>query len=204
MTQEEIDKTFAQIITGAEVEDSAAHRWLTPELEESMRLLKERQARIKAAERPYAIPGLDVAWWKEEPPLKVWVHEDVLCALGPGYIQLNGYVCLPGGHPWWVDDLQEKYDGDWPEVHGGITFGPHVTGWIGFDTGHAGDWWDDEEIAKAAPVVAESRAKMRAIGHGSILLDGYKDGYAWDRHWTLAQLVHETEDLARQVKAQQR
>jgi hypothetical protein len=62
-----------------------------------------------------------------------------------------GYVRVPAGHPWYgqgYDDVRTA-DGDWPDVHGGLTFaepdtdcgkgGDDSAWWLGFDCGHAGD-----------------------------------------------------------------
>lgn len=64
-----------------------------------------------------------------------------------------GYVRIPPGHPWHGlhydhDDLR-TIDGEWVDVHGGLTFsepdthcdkgGPDDAWWLGFDCAHAGD-----------------------------------------------------------------
>ena len=67
-----------------------------------------------------------------------------------------GYVRIPPGHPWHgknYDDMR-TVDGDWPDVHGGLTFaGPDTdcgkggednAWWLGFDCAHAGDAPDPE------------------------------------------------------------
>jgi hypothetical protein len=98
---------------------------------------------------------------------------------------LCGYVAIPEGHPW-HREVGEHSDVD---VHGGITYArdhaPHsgrrldVLGawWIGFDTGHAGDF---------APGVAA------ILGRGPRPDEVYKD---------LAYVRAETERLAEQAKA---
>jgi hypothetical protein len=62
-----------------------------------------------------------------------------------------GYIRIPPGHPWHgkgYDDVRAA-DGDWPDVHGGLTFaepdtdcgkgGEDNAWWLGFDCAHAGD-----------------------------------------------------------------
>ena len=62
-----------------------------------------------------------------------------------------GYVRIPPGHPWHgqgYDDVRAA-DGEWIEVHGGLTFakpdtdcgkdGEDNAWWLGFDCAHAGD-----------------------------------------------------------------
>jgi hypothetical protein len=62
-----------------------------------------------------------------------------------------GYVRIPAGHPWHGKDYDDvrTSDGDWPDVHGGLTFAEPDTDcgkgggddawWLGFDCAHAGD-----------------------------------------------------------------
>lgn len=62
-----------------------------------------------------------------------------------------GYVRVPAGHPWHgkgYDDVC-RVDGEWVDVHGGLTFaeadtdcgkgGEDNAWWLGFDCAHAGD-----------------------------------------------------------------
>jgi hypothetical protein len=94
-------------------------------------------------------------------------HPDVLLAKGvhEGYeweVTSNrlgyrcGYVRVPQGHPWHgqgYDDVRTA-GGDWPDVHGGLTFaeadtdcgkgGEDSAWWLGFDCAHAGDAPDPE------------------------------------------------------------
>lgn len=63
------------------------------------------------------------------------------------------------------------------EVHGGITYGPDNDGWIGFDTGHAGDVNLDEN--------GEQWGDVPPIGE--------------DRVWTLEKVRKETEDFAENI-----
>ena len=87
-----------------------------------------------------------------------------------------GYVRVPLGHPWHgkgYDDVRTA-DGDWPEVHGGLTFaepdtdcgkgGDDNAWWVGFDAAHAGDAPD--------PELPGYDARM-AIGYGTVKTTAY-------------------------------
>lgn len=62
---------------------------------------------------------------------------------------LCGYVGIPEGHPWYRTDYDGvRVDGDYVDVHGGLTFAddhvlagekPAGVWWIGFDCAHSGD-----------------------------------------------------------------
>lgn len=148
-------------------------------------------------------PIVDFPWWREDPPIRAWDGpEGVLCAIaaGGGMPGLNGYVRLPGGHPWRDLDLQ-SVDYEVVEVHGGITFGPTSDGWIGFDTGHGGDVWAWPEVEpyldSLHPQIRDSWLDMRERGTLNLLADITP----WTQHWTLERVVVETERLAAQVAA---
>lgn len=95
-----------------------------------------------------------------------------LTADAPIFGAVNGYVKLPAGHPWRDMDLQMG-EVDVP-VHGGITYGPDESGWIGFDTLHSGDYWPD------MPDVL---------------------GVGRDKTWTLELVAAEAQQLARHAAA---
>ncbi len=124
--------------------------------------------------------------WMDEPTHLEFEHAGFRCAilrhreLGT----LNGYVGIPEGHPWFrvVDTCCSDVD-----VHGGITYAeprppkdvPDTDGrwwWIGFDTGHAGDF-----------MPATSFLLGRTEPHDG---EVYRD---------LAYVRHETEQLAEQA-----
>ncbi|WP_271437700.1 hypothetical protein [Micrococcus luteus] len=57
--------------------------------------------------------------------------------------QVNGYIKLPEDHPW-VTSMDYIDTGvPWGE----ITFHGH-NGWVGFDTGHAGQWWPKSDMPR--------------------------------------------------------
>ena len=95
-------------------------------------------------------------------------------ALAPINGSVNGYALLPEGHPWRDLDLQGSDCDSGPDVHGGVTYGPTPSGWVGFDTAHSGDVWPGQE---------------------------YDLGYdtEWDVHWTNEKVADEARELARQI-----
>jgi hypothetical protein len=105
--------------------------------------------------------------------------------LSPMKTSANGYARVPEGKQW----HGEGYDDIPADVHGGLTFADGH-GWIGFDTAHYGDFWDDGAVAEIG-------------GDVSYLGDRLRSSYREDalRAWTLDLLVEETKDLARQVAA---
>lgn len=88
----------------------------------------------------------------------------------PMYGAANGYVKIPPGHHW----HGLGYDEINVDVHGGLTFGGGVSGWIGFDTLHSGDVWPGTP------------------DFGST---------SWDKHWTDELVAEEAKRLARNVAA---
>jgi hypothetical protein len=68
--------------------------------------------------------------------LQAWEHAGLRCAIIASPLGgWNGYVQLPGGHPW------RRRAGP----IGDLTYGPSAEGWVGFDTGHAGDAWHPDD-----------------------------------------------------------
>jgi hypothetical protein len=69
-----------------------------------------------------------------------WTHAGLECAMidsGIGFI--NGYVRLPEDHvarSAGYDQINRSVS-----VHGRLTYGVDADGWVGFDTGHGGDYW---------------------------------------------------------------
>jgi len=81
-----------------------------------------------------------------------WRRYGLICYVRSGPHSLNGYVIVPGSHPWYkihYNECPERCGVDFcdhtPEsiirVHGGINYsGLGEEGWVfGFDTAHAGD-----------------------------------------------------------------
>lgn len=74
-------------------------------------------------------------------PVNTGVHRGIRWCSMWGPFSLNGYVRLPENHPWldkgrYLDDLDSD---EYPDVHGGITYGPNKDRWIGFDTAQMDD-----------------------------------------------------------------
>lgn len=86
---------------------------------------------------------------------------------------LTGYVRLPEHHPWRNADMQAGEGA--AMVHGGVTYGPDIDGWIGFDTAHYGD-----EISLN-------------FGQPLIIQDGHR--------WTETEVAEECKRLCEQVAA---
>lgn len=98
------------------------------------------------------------------------VHKEIpwMTVRHPFLGSVNGYVMLPPGHPWLDEAISDKE----VDIHGGLTY--HEDGWIGFDTSHAGDYW--EGSSWSVPL-----------------------GLAERTTWTLELVVRETKRLADQV-----
>ena len=112
-----------------------------------------------------------------------WEHATLRCRIGGGLCPC-GYVQVP-------ELLRGCLEVDALSVHGGITAGPDRDGWIGFDTLHAGDVWDDSSWMP--PSMGESTSIDRRCRPPG--------GFGGEIHWTLNRLVAETEQLADQIAA---
>jgi hypothetical protein len=160
-----------------------------------------------------------------------WEYEGIECGLAMGFMGVNGYVRLPPGHPdlpvaeayniidkenrknseweWarkWAEDSEKRgwstgHDALDYDVHEGLTYGPDEDGWIGFDTGHAFDYWSDEEIEKVpidAPNMAQHR-QMREVMKKTGFPFGERNIALPNIHWTVEKVAAEVEKLAAQV-----
>ena len=110
-----------------------------------------------------------------------------------------GYVRIPIFHPFWkknegqilkpnCSDFEGSICGI-IDVHGGVTFSGKMKAnnlfsgwWIGFDCGHAGDALEGDSVNKFRKMFGDD-----FMNHG-------------DHHWTLEEVVAETEKMAKQVK----
>jgi hypothetical protein len=118
--------------------------------------------------------------------VRTWTHEGIECAMARSpMVGVNGYVRVPEG----IELPYDEYRLIDLDVHGGITCGPDLDGWIGFDTGHGFDVWLD-------PDVPEDRLHrtMRESG-----IDDPMDEFT--QVWTLEKLEVEVNNLAVQIKA---
>lgn len=95
--------------------------------------------------------------WQEEPDRVDFEHAGFHCLIlrNASGGHLCGYVGVQPGHPWHGEDFSAgSIDGEWPDVHGGITYSEECAGnichtpkpgepehlfWQGFDCAHLGD-----------------------------------------------------------------
>jgi hypothetical protein len=107
----------------------------------------------------------------EDAITKRWTAHGLECTIrSSGMEFFNGYVRLPSEHAGFgatYDQLNRSIS-----VHGGLTYGVDPDGWVGFDTGHAGDYWPGQE---------------RFFGTA-------------ERTWDMERLIAETESLAEQLE----
>lgn len=132
--------------------------------------------------------------WQDEPDKIQWVDEatglDCLVNRGP-LGNLCGYVGVPPEHPAHGQDYNDVRagDGEWPDVHGGLTFADacqegedesvgicHVPGpgrpddvwWLGFDCGHSGDvcpGMDARGLAAGMPPLRFGGETYKTVGY---------------------------------------
>lgn len=148
--------------------------------------------------------------------IREWVHAGRPCVIYWGGFSFNGYVLLPEGSPLHpvadahdivaraqressLPDNSIGYDGlveMIADVHGSLTYGPDAQGWVGFDTGHGGDDWADEII----DAELTAAGALRRFAGGTWLPGRIADKYGLPaRHWTIDELVEETNALAEQL-----
>ena len=104
-------------------------------------------------------------------PDEVWEAHGFGCAIINRDVSA-GYVALPDSHPWATMNLQDGVAAT-PQVHGGVTFGPSLTGdgrvIIGWDAGHGGDasphrsgriWSDSALMAETEKLAEHAREAL--------------------------------------------
>lgn len=105
-------------------------------------------------------------------PLAEWEYQGIKCAacLNP-MGSINGYALIPDGNPLGAKDLAWDDAGEL-DVHGGVTFGPEKTdgGWL--------VGWDTLHFGDLDP----------------------KNPQWGGRHWSLGDVIEETNHLATQIK----
>ncbi len=140
-----------------------------------------------------------------------WQHAGLDCCICVGiFYCLDGFVRLPPGHPDRklaeladaIDEAAELNPSPFPlerghqhiavDVHGGLTHGPDSDGWVGFDTGHALDYWNDDDLQ--AHLRKDDRIAAHMIGWRL-----ERDGLG--TRWTIQQLRDEVNRLAEQLAA---
>lgn len=128
--------------------------------------------------------------FKDRPPLYEGTHKGIRWCIvrAPVSSVLNGYACIPDGVTINVDTL---------EVHGGISYGNgDCTGWIGFDTAHAGDSWDLDELREKVGLHITAAGEMFQQQERSMW-----SGAPWEKTWTVDLLKAECERLCAQIAA---
>lgn len=114
------------------------------------------------------------------------------CFLAKGVCNANGYVVMPERVARRVDGLDLEL-GPF-EAHGGITYHSGQTRQIGFDTGHAGDWWTPGDMIRYSYAPDDACAVAQSPYHVPpprfMRID-----------WTLDRVRVETRALAEQVAA---
>lgn len=128
----------------------------------------------------YPFKGRDALYEGEHQGVRWCIYQAPLSSV------LNGYARIPDGASIDVDHL---------EVHGGITYGSgECTGWIGFDTAHAGDSWDVDELRERAGINVSAAGLAWQQQERSMW-----SGAEWERTWTVAALRAECERLCAQI-----
>ncbi|QDH92353.1 hypothetical protein SEA_SPOOKY_87 [Gordonia phage Spooky] len=128
--------------------------------------------------------------FKKRDPLYQGIHHNIPWCIYQAPLNgvLNGYARIPHGHTIDVDQL---------EVHGGITYGGgESSGWIGFDTAHAGDLWDIDELRDRVGVHISEHGYW---WHAQEL--SMRSGASWERTWTVDALKAEVFRLCDQIAA---
>lgn len=117
-------------------------------------------------------------------PVESWDAFGLRCAISFGLITFNGYVRIPEGL-FTPENVRRVLD-----ASGGITFGPDAEGWVGFDTGHAGDYWAPDDLAEYLhPSALTTANSMRDLAAR----------VSYGKRWTLPLLRDAVEELAGQV-----
>jgi hypothetical protein len=162
-------------------------------------------------------PGIQIAQFSNREVYRAWVVDGLPCCLYVSpFGNLNGYVRLPVDHPdLLLAEAAEMLPGQpflWPDgrpginyvrgydhvdvpVPGGWTYGPDLEGWVGFDTGHAGDRWSAEDRIRHGERAGCVQDVMLKLEFDELLdrlppLPG-------DRVWTEEDVVTEVEKAAR-------
>lgn len=134
--------------------------------------------------------------WHHEPDREEFQAHGFTCIVNRA-IAWCGYVGVPPGHPWHgkkYDDVTQK-DGNYVEVHGGLTYADKCQGpichiakpgepddlwWLGFDCAHSGD--------------------LTIFDIDGVIPDRLRAPIGWhDTYRDLAYVKSETEQLAKQA-----
>lgn len=164
-----------------------------------------------------------IAAFAPRPALRQWCYRHLECAAyaSPLGHAVNGYVLIPADSPllplsgahdivakaasWYAppatsggyDAIQQLIT----DIHGGMTYGADEQGWVGFDTAHAWDHWDQtwltQELIDADDQLGlDTYARMQALWAMIGRPFPNEDEDPWTRHWTMDLLMDETNHLA--------
>jgi len=127
--------------------------------------------------------------WRGGLLLATGIHYRMRWAVMPGAIGACGYVKVGLDHPWCSIEDPELIQSVDADVHGGLTYVNHE-GWVGFDTGHAGDVWRQQPPGvRTAKLPKRFRRMFRVIEKLS----------PWVREWTIPLVAAECRRLAGQA-----
>jgi hypothetical protein len=157
-------------------------------------------------------------------PIRAWCHGRTPCAIYFGFSSFNGYVQLPQDSPLLTVaeayDVLSRVERDpnffLPEKYGSLgydslndmldatmrdlTYGPDLEGWVGFDTAHPQDVWDDTIIDQELTDAGASDQLERIDRLRELLgADWSMSGIWGNRRWTIDELMVETNALAEQL-----
>lgn len=183
---------------------------------DSMLRLGDGYRERKLAERVHTVPGFDNVWcFEDHPPAQAWttaagIPGATAASPLPGF---GGYVQLPKGHPW--NDVDLMHDGvpfavvdedgdDALEQAHSITWHHHATRWIGFDTGHAFQWWRWSTLVEAHEqglVDAGTWERWQTHRDFAETMGALSQHDRFSREWFYADVVCDVEALAREVVA---
>jgi hypothetical protein len=123
----------------------------------------------------------------EDGALEVWEHRGIRCVMRVSpLIGLNGYARIP-------PEVMPKDTDDVVTAHWGISYGPDEDGWVGFDTGHSGDWWAPDDVAGWMDDF-HMQIAQRMWNRAKQL--------PWGRRWTREKVREHTEQIADQIAVQ--
>ena len=126
--------------------------------------------------------------FKNRDPLYEGTHKGIRWCIYQAHLNsvLNGYARIPDG---------TTIDTDTLEVHGGITYGGgKCSGWIGFDTAHAGDMWRLQELREIVGVHITAAGEAWQEQEWQL-----SSGASFETVWTVDALKAECERLCEQI-----
>lgn len=164
---------------------------------------RERSRAAQRAGRPAercVVRAEAVTDWRDRANKKLWrraVRASALAtgrvgavewivAPGGGMPSLNGYLVLPNGHPWLTphDDYDElSFDYGGGAEHAPREYTYRRGAWIGVDSGHYNDAWNNDELRARVKPFPERWDRVLAILPDWPLPSTMTDPYT--THWTV-------------------